>query len=273
MSKAMVVEKLVDPELSLPVGDLIPIIQHRKNLKRVIFAVMQFMKALLLLLFLLAGTGVLHAQVKKSAISGKFRVPSVSKSKALVMCPIFHESKYPYQGIGLKFGDPVALSYKYYPNKNWAFAADAGKVASGLYNKYYRSVFKGYLPDSLSGEQSITYLAHKAKTDWLLEAKFLYQWDAEKISKGLQLYAGLGWQWRSTSLTYDYLYEDGFFDSKFGKFTERRLTYGPVVILGFEYSYFSLPISAFIEIEGYTDALIDPGYKRFQGGVGMRYVF
>ena len=200
-------------------------------------------------------------------------MPNVSKSKASIMCPIFHESRYPYQGIGLKFGDPFALSYKFYPNKNWSFAADAGKVASGLYNKYYRSVFNGYLPDTLSGEQSISYLTHKANSDWLLEAKFLYQWDAEKISKGLQLYAGLGWQWRATSLTYDYLYEDGSIDSKFGKFTEKRFTYGPVVILGFEYSYFSLPISAFIEIEGYTDALIDPGYKRFQGGVGLRYVF
>jgi hypothetical protein len=234
---------------------------------------MRLAKTHVLLFFFLLGAGGVFAQLKKSSLSGKFRVPSVSKGKALIMCPIFHASKYPYQGIGLKFGDPFALSYKFYPNKNWAFAADAGKVASGLYNKYYRSVFKGYLPDSLSGEQTITYLTHKANTDWLLETKFLYQWDAEKISKGLQLYAGLGWQWRATSLTYDYLFEDGFFDNKFGKFTERRFTYGPVVILGFEYSYFSLPISAFIEIEGYMDALIDPGYKRFQGGVGLRYVF
>ncbi len=234
---------------------------------------MRFHKIYFLFFFLLLGTSTSYSQVRKSSLSGKFSVPSVSKGKARIMCPIFHESKYPYQGIGLKFGDPFAMTYKFYPNKNWAFAADVGKASSGLYNKYYRSVFKGYLPDTLSGEQTISYLTHKANSDWLIETKFLYQWDAEKISKGLQLYAGLGWQWRATSITYDYLYEDGFFDNKFGKFTERRFTYGPVVILGFEYSYFSLPISAFIEIEGYTDALIDPGYKRFQGGVGLRYVF
>jgi len=46
-----------------------------------------------------------------------------------------------------------------------------------------------------------------------------------------------------------------------------------VGVLGFEYSYFSLPISAFIEIEWFTDVLLDPGYQRFQGGVGLRYVF
>lgn len=213
----------------------------------------------------------------KSVVSGRFSVPNVSKGKARIMCPIFHESRYPYQGIGLKFGDPFALSYKFYPNKNWSFAADAGKASSGLYSKYYRSVFNEYKPDTLSKGSSLEYLTHKANSDWLLEAKFLYQWDAEKVSKGLQLYAGLGWQWRATSLTYDYTYSTelpgGVVENKFGKFTKRRVTYGPVVILGFEYSYFSLPISAFIEIEGYTDVLIDPGYKRFQGGVGLRYVF
>jgi len=225
-----------------------------------------------LILFLL-GAGHSYAQVRKSSKSTSYRVPSVSKSKARIVCPIFHESKYPYQGLGFKLGDPFALTYKFYPNKNWAFSADVGKAASGLYNKYYRNAFAGYLPDSLTDEQSVSYLAHVVPTDWLFETKFLYQWDAEKISKGLQLYGGLGWQWRSTTITYDYLFEDGFDNSKFGKFTEKRFTYGPVVLLGFEYSYFSLPLSAFIEIEWFTDALLDPGYKRFQGGVGLRYIF
>ena len=193
----------------------------------------------------------------------------------MIMCPIFVESKYPYQGIGLKLGDPFALTYKYYPSKHWAFAADAGKAASGLYNRYYRNAFTSYLPgpDSLTNGKTIKYLAHKALNDWFLEAKFLYQWDAEKIAQGLQFYAGLGWQWRNTSLQYDYLYENANVESKLGKLNANRFTYGPVAIVGFEYSYFTLPISAFIEIEWFTDALLDPGYRRFQGGVGLRYIF
>ncbi|NJN43220.1 MAG: hypothetical protein HC811_14325 [Flammeovirgaceae bacterium] len=214
------------------------------------------------------------AQVKKSEYSkSRYKVTKISRSKASVVCPVFEDSEYPYQGIGLKFGDPFALAYKFYPNKNWSFAVDAGKAASGLYNKYYRSLYNTYLPDTLSSEESINYLAHKAQPDWLVEAKFLYQWDAEKISKGLQLYAGLGWQWRLTTLEYNYNYVDGFSESLFGSFTETRFTYGPTVILGFEYSYFTLPLSAFIEVEWYTDVLLDPGYNRFQGGVGLRYVF
>jgi hypothetical protein len=236
---------------------------------------MRFVKTTLFVVLVLCSFSGALAQVTKSARSSGYRVPNVSRSKARIMCPIFENSQYPYQGIGLKLGDPFALTYKYYPNKHWSFAADAGKAASGLYNKYYRQSFFEYLPDTLNSEQSVQYLAHRALTDWFLEAKFLYQWDASKISKGLQLYAGLGWQWRSTSLEFDYLFSQGDFitENQFGKFRESRFTYGPVVVLGFEYSYFSLPMSAFIEIEWYTDALLDPGYKRFQGGVGLRYVF
>lgn len=240
---------------------------------------MRFVLAIVVVFFLVTTTECYsqearHTTLKRSAKNRGLRAPSISKAKSRVICPIFTQSQYPYQGIGLKLGDPVAITYKYYPNKSWAFGADVGKVASGLYSKYYRKNFTtDYMPDTLSGEESIKYLSHRAITDWYVEAKFLYQWNAEKISKGLQLYAGLGLQWRSTKLEYDYLYEDGLFEADLGKFQRSRFTYGPSAIVGFEYSYFSLPLSAFIEIEWFTDALLDPGYNRFQGGVGLRYIF
>ena len=235
-------------------------------------------KTLFVIVALVLLTGFSHAQVRKSVKSAKFKVPKMSKSQARIMCPIFETSQYPYQGIGVKMGDPFALTYKFYPNKHWAFTADAGKAASGLYNKYYRGLFDIYLPDSLSEGQTMTYLTHKAKTDWFVQAKFLYQWDISKVSEGLQFYAGLGWQWRSTTLTYDYAYREvdtngTEVESRFDKYDRSRFTYGPVGVIGFEYSYFTLPISAFIEIEWFTDTLLDPGYQRFQGGVGLRYVF
>lgn len=215
--------------------------------------------------------------------SSTYSVPRVGHNKARIVCPIFVESQYPYQGIGFKVGDPFALTYKLYPTKHWSFSFDAGKASSGLYNSYYRGLFNGLArADTLSTDpktqekSTLTYLTHKAINDWFFETKFLYQWDAEKISKGLMLYAGLGWQWRATTLQYFYNYQQapsGIGESRFGHFTKNRFTYGPVGIVGFEYSYFSLPISAFIEVEYFTDALIDPGYHRFQGGVGLRYVF
>lgn len=220
----------------------------------------------------------LQAQQRKSPLSAKFRVNKFSRSQKSIACPVFEESQYPYQGIGFKLGDPFALTYKFYPSKHWAFAVDAGRAASGLYNRYYRGLFDGYVQDArdtLLQDESIEYLAHKARVDWFLEAKFLYQWKADVISKGLQCYIGAGWQWRNTKLRYDYNLTalNPLDNGGISNFTETRITYGPVGILGFEYSYFSLPLSAFIEIEYFTDVLLDPGYGRFQGGVGLRYVF
>jgi hypothetical protein len=239
---------------------------------------MRLPKPIVLVLALFLGWAS-YAQTK-SPKNARFRVPKISKSKAVIMCPIFINSKYPYQGIGLKLGDPFALTYKFYPSKHWAFAADAGKAASGLYNRYYRKAFASYMPDSIVSDttkgKNLQYLSHKVLSDWFVEAKFLYQWDANKLAQGLQLYAGLGWQWRNTNIRYDYNYTEGITnitESKFGQFTRNRFTYGPVAVLGFEYSYFTLPISAFIEVEWFTDAFLDPGYQRFQGGVGIRYVF
>ncbi|GHN00346.1 hypothetical protein WSM22_18350 [Cytophagales bacterium WSM2-2] len=194
-------------------------------------------------------------------------VPKVSRNKARIVCPIFNESQYPYQGFGFKLGDPMALTYKLYPSRNWSLAADVGRSSSGLYHDYYKGLFKGYTQDTL------TYLTHKVSSDWFVEGKVLHQWSAEKVSTGLMLYAGLGWQWRSTSLTYNYSHQIAPPGIEYGSFSTTRVTSGPVVILGFEYSYFTWPISAFIEVEMFTDTVTDPGYHRFQGGVGVRYVF
>ena len=179
------------------------------------------------------------SQQRKSQVSAGLRVPRVSENKARIVCPIFNVNQYPYQGIGLKLGDPFAITYKLYPSRHWAFAADVGIPSAGLYHDYYKGLFKSYTPSD-----TLSYVTHKSSGDLFIETKLFYQWDVESISRGLQLYAGLGWQWRSTTLNYTYSYQSG---SQYGSLTRSRFTYGPVVVLGFEYAYFTWPVSAFIE--------------------------
>ncbi|MBI3482763.1 MAG: hypothetical protein HY015_07275 [Bacteroidetes bacterium] len=198
-------------------------------------------------------------------MSTGLKVPRVSENKARIVCPIFKVNQYPYQGIGLKLGDPFAITYKLYPTRHLAFAADVGMPSAGLYHDYYKGLFNSYSPSD-----TLTYVTQRSSNDLFIETKLLYQWDVEKISRGLQLYAGIGWQWRSTKLSYTYSYQSG---AKYSSFAKDRFTYGPVMILGFEYAYFTWPVSGFIEVEFFTDDMADPGYHRFQGGVGLRYVF
>src|SRR5688572_7384848 len=85
--------------------------------------------------------------------------PRVKGSKARIVCPIFESSKFPYHGIGLKVGDPFAVTYKFYPNAKFGFVVDAGKAASGLYNRYYIRKFEDYTGDA--SQDTITYLSHR----------------------------------------------------------------------------------------------------------------
>lgn len=214
-----------------------------------------------------------YAQTKNNRI--KYAIGQRSRpNKVSIVCPIFDDKHYPYQGIGVKLGDPFALTYKFYASRNLAFSLDAGKTANGLYNEYYRGTFMDYMPDSLMEGESIQHLSHKITSNIFLEGKFMYQWDADKIANGLHVYAGLGWQWRNVNIRYEYLYTDASTSTSYvSSFVENRFTYGPVTVLGFEYAYFTIPISAFIEVEWFYDVGLDPGYNRFQGGVGLRYVF
>jgi hypothetical protein len=201
----------------------------------------------------------------------------VRGEKAKIVCPIFVNSKYPFHGFGFKLGDPFALTYKFYANKQLAFVLDAGKPASSLYNRYYREKFDNYVvTDTFStSEARIIPITHKVISDIVVEGKVLYHIDVTKISQGLQLYAGAGWEWKRTSLQYDYTYSTGDFRNidEFGRFHRKRITMGPQIVMGIEYAYFHIPISAFMELEYFSDIQADPGYSRLEGGVGLRYIF
>jgi hypothetical protein len=203
-----------------------------------------------------------------------YNVIKIPRSKAKTVCPIFEDTGYPYHGLGFKFGDPFAVSYKYYASKHFSLGADIGTSASGLYSRYYREIFPEYInTDTLGPTQSLEYMTHKVNSDWVAEIRALYHVKIEKISPGLQMYVGLGWEFRKLNISYDYFVNDGPIENEIERFTVNRATYGIQATFGIEYSYFSMPISAFMELDFYNDLLKDPGYRRIQGGVGLRYVF
>lgn len=184
------------------------------------------------------------------------------------------KADYPHHGLGFKLGDPLAISYKFHLTNEFSFVVDFGKTSNGLYNRYYREKFSEYINSDTfktSGAR-LNYVSHKTTSDLIGEVKFLYQTRLKELS-GLQLYIGAGWEWRDTNLRYTYLYNNAAIENSPGKFSRRRLTMGPQIISGFEYGDFKIPVSAFLELEYYTDLQVDPGWHRFEGGVGLRYIF
>lgn len=230
----------------------------------------------LLVLLSLVSLQCVHAQRSKVTKSrNHYSIPKVRGSKAKIVCPVFVNSKYPFHALGIKIGDPFAITYKFYPQKRWSFALDFGKAASGLYRDYFREKFGEYLAaDTMAAESSMSYISHRVMSDFVVEAKLVYQIDASRISNGLQFYLGGGWEWKNTELTYDYEYNASSQPADpFGSFDRTRIAMGPQIVAGIEYAYFSIPVAAFMEVEYFTDIQADPGWTRFEGGVGLRYVF
>ncbi|MFO0505359.1 MAG: hypothetical protein ACK5X6_00735, partial [Chryseotalea sp.] len=91
----------------------------------------------------------------------------------------------------------------------------------------------------------------------------------------LQVYTGIGWEFRTTKVDYDFNFNNGPNpeDGEFARVTNSRSTQGIQAVVGIEYAYFQLPISAFMEMEYYVDVMLDPGQNFLQGGIGLRYVF
>lgn len=203
----------------------------------------------------------------------RYKKVKLTKSKRRVICPGNNFSKYPYQGIGIKLGDPFAITYKIYMSPKSSFVMDYGRVATGLYNNFHKNNFQQRTqPDTLSAGSSIIYFNQKANSDAIFNMKFLYN-KSFNTMKALNWYLGAGFQFRWHDIKYDYIYQTVTYQSELRSFSLASYTYGPSVTTGIEFTHPDIAISSFFEMELYHDLLAYPGWMRVSGGVGVRYNF
>jgi len=204
----------------------------------------------------------------KNYSSAKFK----KNRKMAEICPIFHLSEYPYQGIGFRVGDPFAISYRFYATEHITFGVDVGPAASGLYSDLYRDKF-----DELEPPPDSTYLyqGHQVLNQNVFIAQIFYYKEGPRAIKGLDIYFGIGWEVQFVDVKYDYLIIENFppNNAKNGKdpITMSFKPMGPIGTFGLEYAYFSLPITIFLDGSLFYDTQED--WRRIQGGIGIRYVF
>jgi hypothetical protein len=206
---------------------------------------------------------------KKLTPMRSYNNPSLVREKVGSTVPVFDEAGYPYQGIGIKLGDPFAVTFKFYVSERIALVADFGRTASSLYKTYYVGLFDTYFPDP---EDTLSFTSQKVKADWVGELKLLYHIDANELAKGLKFYTGLGWQVRDTKLDFAYATKEPAEPEELTS-PRRHQTQGATLVAGAEYANFNAPIAVFIETVLFYDLSKDKGWTRLQGGVGIRYIF
>ena len=188
------------------------------------------------------------------------------------ICPIFHVSEYPYQGIGLKIGDPLALTYKFYATTKWAFGIDVGKASEGLYSQLHKKRFESV---AVPADTSYFYVSHEVLNQNVFSAKLFYYKEGPRTIKGLDFYVGLGYQMQFADIKYDYIAVSEL-PPETRETKQVTLSFQPKGVEamgGLEYAYFDLPVTVFAELGIFFGTDNVQQWQKFQGGMGIRYVF
>jgi hypothetical protein len=173
------------------------------------------------------------------------------------------------RGAGIRLGEPFSLTYKDFFDDYWSWEVMLG---SGGVNgpNYYQRDFENNPPNS-----NAFYIGHSTRKGASIHGRIAYHedfTDAFDITQGYLLgYGGAGVQMRTTQVNYTYNVGDG----NGNIFAEDRsnIDFGPEVFGGAEYYLDELPISVFGEIGLFVELLDRVGHIKFQGGIGVRYLF
>lgn len=194
-------------------------------------------------------------------------------------CVVMQEKKY-IGGIGLKVGAPMAVTYKMYFLKRFAF-----EVAAGISNT---SVSEQQIVDNFLEETKMEYegreikdfgyFMHSVEGVYAAQARMMMHNPIPRAlsSRGfenLDWYIGIGAVIRIIDVKYLYEYKPDPNRSDIKSFNQRLLEYGPEVMLGFEYAFKEIPLAAFAEMGAFIRVNNKDDFHAIQGGLGVRYNF
>ena len=185
---------------------------------------------------------------------------------AMLMVPFFVNAQ--EDGVGLRLGEPLSITFKKFIDDNIAFEAMFGRAGVNS-NQYYQRAFDRNRPSS-----NAFYAGHSTGASYSFNVRGAYHEDITddlNIDVGYFLaYAGAGVQLRSTRV--DYSYTDGA-GSVLLRDSRRNVDFGPEIFGGGEYYFDDLPISVFAEVGLFVELLDRFGHIKLQGALGIRYLF
>lgn len=173
------------------------------------------------------------------------------------------------RGAGIRFGEPISATYKDFFSDyfSWEVLVGRGRPAS---DRYYKNLFDSNLPTELA-----SYVNHEADPGVVLQARIAYHEDistALSIPGGYLLaYGGIGAQLRGNRVRYSYFDESRPEDFQVEMKTD--LVFGPELFGGGEFYFNEIPIAISLEMGALIQLINQPGHLRYQGGLGVRYLF
>lgn len=180
-------------------------------------------------------------------------------------------------GLGLRLGEPAAISAKKYMGSN---ALEINVGTARWFNGYsYGNGFTDWYNKQSFNYTDFQYLDYKSSAPLTVQVHYLFHRDITKLGdesiSGLDWYYGFGGQMRYNSYRYDYRYKV-IGDPNWRYANGNRVTdidLGLDGVIGLEYTFDDIPVSVFIDATLFLELVDDPLNPWFQGGLGARYNF
>lgn len=170
------------------------------------------------------------------------------------------------QGIGIRLGDPMGVTYKRYFGNTRAVEFGLGSAGLGWHDGYYKNSFEAR--DKYDGYR---YRSHTVENTLYLQGRYLlhYNIDVRDIEGKWDWYWGVGGLLKFSKVKYRF-YDDipPFQETD----TDNDIDFGPEGIIGMEYTFKDAPITIFGEVSLMFE-MVDRVTLRTFGGAGARYNF
>ena len=170
------------------------------------------------------------------------------------------------QGIGLRIGNPLGLTYKKYLPNERAFEFGFGTAPGGWNKNYYENSFH----DRYEGYR---YRSHDVTSTVYFQGRYLFQYDIPVEG----MVGKLGWYWGAGALlkfaTVKYTYQEN--DAPGPNSTNKRtdIDFGPEGIGGMEYTFDDIPLTLFGEVSVLLEFADRPLTFRAFAAAGVRFNF
>jgi len=171
------------------------------------------------------------------------------------------------QGIGLRVGNPLGLTYKRYLPNDRAFEFIFGTAPGGWNKNYYKNSFK-----DLDDYESNSYLSHDVESTVYFQARYLFDYNipVEGMVGKLDWYWGAGALLKFAKVNYRYQFGDApanLYD------TRTDIDFGPEGIAGMEYTFDDIPLTIFGEVSVLLEFADRPLTFRAFAAAGARFNF
>jgi len=171
-----------------------------------------------------------------------------------------------HQGIGLRLGEPLGITYKRYLPGNRAVEFVLGTAPKDWSDNYYTNSFE----DRYDDQDEVN---HDVKSVLYLQGKYLFHnpISAEGIEGKFTWYWGPGILLKTARVEYHYR-DEARIDNRVYETNRTDVDFGPELVGGIEYTFEDAPIAVFGELELLLE-LTDRTTFRLLGGVGARFNF